>query len=152
MMIPPQINKFYILDLAPRRSLIEYAVGRGFQVFAVSWRNPTAAQRDWGLDTYVGALRDATDVARQICKTDKLSVLGACAGGIATAILLGHLAARGDERVAAATFPVTVLDTSVSSAMDQLASEKTIQAAIERSQARGVLSGREMGRVFAWLR
>jgi polyhydroxyalkanoate synthase len=152
MMIPPQINKFYILDLAPKRSLVEYAVGRGFQVFAVSWRNPTAAQRDWGLDTYVGALRDATDVARQICKTDKLSVLGACAGGITTAILLGHLAARGDERVAAATFPVTVLDTSVSSAMDQLASEKTIQAAIARSQARGVLSGREMGRVFAWLR
>jgi polyhydroxyalkanoate synthase len=152
MMIPPQINKYYILDLAPRRSLIEYAVGRGFQTFAVSWRNPTAAQRDWGLGTYVQALREASDVARAITGADKLNVLGACAGGITTAVLLGHLAARGDDRVASATFPVTVLDTSVESAMDLLASEKSIAAALERSRRKGVLSGREMARVFAWLR
>jgi polyhydroxyalkanoate synthase len=152
MMIPPQINKFYILDLAPRRSLIEYAVGRGFQTFAVSWRNPTAAQRDWGLGTYVQALREASDAALAITGADKLNVLGACAGGITTAVLLGHLAASGDERVASATFPVTVLDTSVESAMDLLASEKSIASALERSRARGVLSGREMARVFAWLR
>jgi polyhydroxyalkanoate synthase len=152
LMIPPQINKFYILDLAPGRSLIEYAVAQGFQVFAVSWRNPTAAQRDWGLDTYVEALREATDVVREITGAEKLNVLGACAGGITTATLLGHLAAIGDTRVASATFPVTVLDTSVESTMDLLASETTIARAIARSQSRGVLSGREMKRVFAWLR
>jgi polyhydroxyalkanoate synthase len=152
VMVPPQINKYYILDLAPRRSLIEYAVARGFQVFAVSWRNPTAAQRDWGLDEYVDALVDATDVARKITGCERLNILGACAGGITTAVLLGHLAALGDDRISAATFPVTVLDTSVGSAMDQLASEKTIAAAVARSQKKGVLSGRELGRVFAWLR
>jgi polyhydroxyalkanoate synthase len=152
VMIPPQINKYYILDLAPRRSLVEYAVARGFQVFAVSWRNPTAEQREWGLDTYVGALREATDVARRIAGSDQVNVLGACAGGITTALLLGHLAAVGDDRVASATFPVTVLDTSVESAMDLLASEKTVAAALARSQKKGVLSGREMARVFAWLR
>jgi polyhydroxyalkanoate synthase len=152
VMIPPQINKYYILDLAPGRSLVEHAVARGFQVFTVSWRNPTAAQRDWGLGTYVAALRDATDAARQIAHSDRLNVLGACAGGITTAVLLGHLAALGDERIASATFPVTVLDTSVESAMDLLASEKTIAHAMARSQKKGVLSGREMARVFAWLR
>ena len=56
MIVPPQINKFYLFDLAPGRSLIEYLVSCGFQVFAVSWRNPTAEQRDWDMDTYVAAL------------------------------------------------------------------------------------------------
>jgi polyhydroxyalkanoate synthase len=152
LMIPPQINKFYVLDLAPGRSLVEYLVGHGFSVFAVSWRNPTAAQRDWGLDEYVGALREATDVARAITGAPCLNVLGACAGGITTAALLGHLAALGDTRVASATFPVTVLDTSVESTMDLLASEKTVASSIARSRRRGVLSGNEMRRVFAWLR
>jgi polyhydroxyalkanoate synthase len=113
--VPPQINKCYILDLAPGRSLVEFALAQGFQVFLVSWRNPTAAQRDWGLDTYVASLLAATDVARAVTGSDRLSLLGACAGGITAALLLGHLAARGDDRVASATFPVTVLDTSVES-------------------------------------
>jgi polyhydroxyalkanoate synthase len=152
LMIPPQINKYYILDLAPGRSLIEYAVSQGFQVFAVSWRNPTPAQRDWGLEKYLAALLGATDVVRQISGSDRLNVLGACAGGITTAVLLGHLAARGDDRVPAATFPVTVLDTSVESAVGLFASEKTVASAIARSQKMGILSGREMSRSFAWLR
>lgn len=152
VMIPPQINKYYILDLAPGRSLVEFAVREGFQVFAVSWRNPTAAERDWGLERYVTALKEATDAAREITGADRLNVLGACAGGITTAVLLGHLAARRDERVASATFPVTVLDTSVESAMSLFASERTVASSIARSQKRGLLRGREMARVFAWLR
>jgi len=150
--IPPQINKFYVLDLAKGRSLIEFVVAQGFNVFAVSWRNPTPAQREWGLDTYVKALCEATDAAREIAGSDKLNVVGICAGGITTSILLGHLAALRDERVASATFPVTVLDTSVESITFQLASEKTVAAAVARSQKEGVMSGREMARVFSWLR
>jgi polyhydroxyalkanoate synthase subunit PhaC len=99
VLIPPQINKYYVLDLAKGRSLIEFAVAQGFQVFAVSWRNPTPAQREWGLDTYVEALCDATDAAREITGSDKVNLVGVCAGGITTSVLLGHLAARGDERV-----------------------------------------------------
>ena len=57
VMIPPQINKYYITDLAPGRSLIEHAVAAGIPYFAVSWRNPTPAQRDWNLDIYVSAAR-----------------------------------------------------------------------------------------------
>ena len=59
LLVPPMINKFYILDLAPNRSLIEFAVQQGYQVFAVSWRNATPAQREWDFDTYVEALKQA---------------------------------------------------------------------------------------------
>ena len=152
VLIPPQINKYYVLDLAKGRSLIEFAVAQGFPVFAVSWRNPTPAQREWGLDAYVDALCDATDAAREITGSDQVNLVGVCAGGVTTSVLLGHLAARGDERVASATFPVTVLDTSVDSITFQLASEKTVAAALARSQKEGIMSGREMARVFSWLR
>jgi polyhydroxyalkanoate synthase len=152
VIIPPQINKYYILDLAKGRSLVEFAVAQGFQVFAVSWRNPTPAQREWGFDAYVGALCEATDAAREITGDDQVNVVGVCAGGITTAVLLGHLAARGDARVASATFPVTVLDTSADSVVFQLTSEKTVAAAIARSQKEGVMRGAEMARAFTWLR
>jgi polyhydroxyalkanoate synthase len=152
VIIPPQINKYYVLDLAKGRSLIEFAVAQGLQVFAVSWRNPTPAQREWGFDAYVGALCEATDAAREITGDDQVNVVGVCAGGITTAVLLGHLAARGDARVASATFPVTVLDTSADSVVFQLTSEKTVAAAIARSQKEGVMRGAEMARAFTWLR
>jgi len=150
--IPPQINKYYVLDLAPGRSLIEYAVEQGFQVFAVSWRNATPAQREWDLGTYIAALRDATDAVREISASPRLNVIAACAGGITTAVLLGHLSALGDERVTAATFMVTVLDTSVPSTVGTLVSEKTVAAAIRRSGKKGVLAGADLARAFALLR
>ncbi len=152
VVIPPQINKYYVLDLAPGRSLVEYAVDQGFQVFAVSWRNATPAQREWDLGTYIAALRDATDAVRDISASPHLNVLAACAGGITAAVLLGHLAALGDERVTAATFMVTVLDTSVPSMVGTLVSEKTVAAAIRRSGKKGVLGGAELARAFALLR
>ncbi|HTQ46436.1 MAG TPA: alpha/beta fold hydrolase [Polyangiaceae bacterium] len=152
LMVPPQINKYYVLDLAPGRSLVEYAVSKGFTVFVVSWRNPTPAQRDWGMDTYVGALCEVVDAVCAVTGSERLNVLGACAGGITTAVLLGHLAARGDARVGAATFPVTVLDTSATSPFSVHVTEKTIASALARSRSKGVLTGREMSRAFAWLR
>jgi len=152
LMVPPQINKYYVLDLAPGRSLVEYAVSKGFTVFVVSWRNPTPAQRDWGMDTYVGALCEVIDAVCAITGSGRVNVLGACAGGITTAVLLGHLAARGDDRVAAATFPVTVLDTSATSPFSVHVTERTIASALARSRSKGVLRGREMSRAFAWLR
>src|SRR5262249_57197729 len=115
LLLPPQVNKFYVTDLAPGRSLVEFLVKQGFQTFVVSWRNPTPAQRDWGLDVYIRALLDALDAISEITGSSDVNLLGACAGGITTAILLGHLAARGDDRVRSATFPVTVLDTSAPS-------------------------------------
>ena len=74
--IPPQINKYYITDLAPGRSIVEYAVAAGIPYFAISWRNPTAAQRDWNLDTYVAACKEAVEVSCDIAGTPHANTLG----------------------------------------------------------------------------
>ena len=102
VVVPPQINKYYVMDLAPGRSFIEYARDRGFQIFAVSWRNPTPEQSGWGLGTYVDALGDAVRTANDIASSDGVSTVGACAGGITTAALLGHLAWTSDPLVRSA--------------------------------------------------
>jgi len=150
--VPPQINKFYVLDLAPGKSLIEYAVRQGMVTFSLSWRNPTPAQRDWGLETYMGALLHAIDVVRDITASEDLNILGACSGGMTLTALLGHLAARGDRRINAATLLVTVLDTSVESQLGLFATTQTIAAAKAVSRAKGVLDGRELARAFNWMR
>jgi len=150
--IPPQINKFYITDIAPGRSLIEHTVAAGVPYFAVSWRNPTPAQRDWNLDTYVGACKEAVEVACDVAGSTDANVLGACAGGITMACLLGHFTATGEELVNSATFLVAGVDTSVESMVGMLASNAAIEAARNRSQRAGVLDGKDLARVFAWLR
>src|SRR5262249_10739556 len=94
------INRFYVLDLAPGRSFVEYAVSRGIRVFATSWRNPTRAQAHWDLDTYAQALLEAMDAVREISGSDQLGTIGLCAGGQLLAGTLAILAERGDDRVA----------------------------------------------------
>jgi polyhydroxyalkanoate synthase len=150
--IPPQINKFYITDLAPGRSLVEHTVAAGIPYFAVSWRNPTPAQRDWDLDTYVSACEEAIQVACAITGSKDANVVGMCAGGVTLACALGHLAATGSAVVNSVTFMVTGLDTSVESLTNLLASRRAIEAARSRSQRKGVLDGNDMAKVFAWLR
>ena len=87
VMIPPQINKYYFMDLAPGRSFIEYVVSRGITVFTISWRNPDARHADWDFDQYAAAALRAIDVARDVTRSDDVNVLGLCAGGILTATL-----------------------------------------------------------------
>jgi polyhydroxyalkanoate synthase len=153
VVIPPQINKYYITDLAPGRSLVESAVAAGIPYFTMSWRNPTPAQRDWNLDTYVAACRQAIEVACDIFGSDDANAVGLCAGGITLACLLGALAASGDSAlVSSATFLVAGLDTASESTVGSLASHAAIEAARARSQRSGVLSGADMAKVFAWLR
>jgi polyhydroxyalkanoate synthase len=152
VVMPPQINKYYILDLAPGRSLIEHAVSRGQQVFMISWRNPTAMERDWDLARYVDEAEQALAVARRITRTPSVSVLGACAGGITTAALLARLAERGNARIDSATFLVTVLDTEAPSVLTVFGTDEAVSRAIKRSRRRGLLEGNELARTFAWLR
>ena len=85
LLVPPTINKYYALDLAPGRSLVEYLVGQGLQVFVVSWRNPDARHAGWGFDTYVQAILDALDATDRICGTDQAALFGFCSGGILSA-------------------------------------------------------------------
>ncbi len=152
LVVPPQINKFYMIDLAPGRSFAEYACAQGIQLFCISWRNPTAAQRDWNLETYLRAAQQAIAVAREISGADRINVMAACAGGFTLATLLGHMAAAGDDSIGTATLLVTVLDTEAPTLLGQFASKSAIAAAIRRSRRKGVLEGEEMARVFAWLR
>jgi polyhydroxyalkanoate synthase len=152
IVLPPQINKFYMVDLAPGRSFAEYAVEHGVQLFCMSWRNPTAAQRDWNMETYLTAAKQAIAAAREITGADQVNMLAACAGGFTLATLLAHLEATGERNVASATLLVTVLDTSAPTLLGQFASRSAIAAAIQRSRSQGVLEGTEMARVFAWLR
>jgi polyhydroxyalkanoate synthase len=151
--VPPQINKFYVLDLAPGRSLVEYAVGQGVPWFTVSWRNPGPEHADWDLSTYAGALLEALDAVEEISGRPSANLLGLCAGGMTAAGLLGHLAATGRlGRVRSLTLLVNMLDTTAPTQLGALASRRSVAVAVARARRKGVHSGRDMARVFAWLR
>ena len=152
LIVPPQINKFYIFDLSEGKSIVDYLVKNELQVFVVSWRNPTPAQSHWDLDTYVTALVEAITAVREITGCADVNLHGACSGAMAISALLGHLASRGDKTVNAATLMVAVLDNSADSQLGLFATPEAIAAAKQHSTSRGVLAGEEMGRVFAWMR
>ena len=111
LMIPPQINRHYVLDLAPGRSLAEFAVSQGIQVFMIVWRNPSSqlGHGKWGLDDYLAAEERANEAVKKITRSDKINLLGLCAGGITLSYVLAHLAAIGDESAGSATFVVTMV-------------------------------------------
>lgn len=152
LLIPPQINKFYVMDLAPHRSLTEYAVSHGIQFFTLSWRNPGPADRDKGLDDYVAAIEDASAIVREVTGSADLNLLAVCAGGVTTALATAHLVALGDRRVNSATLLVTMLDSGESSMTGMFATEETVRSACLRSREKGMLDAAAIGRLFAWLR
>lgn len=152
LVVPPQINKFYVFDLSPEKSLARFCLRNGQQTFIVSWRNPTKAQREWGLSTYIDALKDAIEAICAITGSPDVSILGACSGGITAAALLGHYAAIGEQKVKALTLLVSVLDTKLESQVALFIDEQTLEAAKRRSYEAGVLEGRDMAKVFAWMR
>ncbi|MCY1347256.1 Poly(3-hydroxyalkanoate) polymerase subunit PhaC [compost metagenome] len=152
LVVPPQINKFYLFDLAPEKSLIRYLLDGGIQTFAVSWRNPGKAQREWGLSTYIEALKEAVDAVLAITGSADLNTFGACSGGSTMSSLLGHYAALGEKKVNAFTLVVSMLDIRPDSQISLFADEKTLEAAKRRSYQAGVLEGRELAKVFAWMR
>ncbi len=152
VIIPPQINRYYFLDLAPKRSFVEYAVSRGIQIFLISWRNPTPEHRDWDFDAYAAACIEAAEVAAEVSGHDSVNVAGFCAGGMTQCAVLSHLAAHGRDLVRSATLAVTLIDTQITSTLNMFSTERTIRSAIASSKRKGVLDGRELSRVFAWVR
>ena len=105
LIVPPTINKYYILDLAPGRSMIEYLTGQGQQVFVMSWRNPDARHAAWGMDEYVQAIIEAAGAAAGIRGTGEVHLLAACSGGILASVAAALLppAASGRPRQTART-------------------------------------------------
>jgi len=153
LIVPPQINKFYIFDLSSEKSFVQYALKNGLQTFVISWRNPDPRHREWGLSSYVEALEKAIDACREITGSKDVNLLGACAGGLTIAALQGHLQAKRQLRkVASATYMVSLLDSQIDSPAMLFADELTLEAAKRRSYQQGVLDGRDMARVFAWMR
>ncbi|MFD2089995.1 PHA/PHB synthase family protein [Blastococcus deserti] len=152
LMVPPTINKYYIADLAPGRSIAEHYVNSGQQVFMMSWRNPDERHAEWGLDTYGQAILDAMDAVERATGTPRVAFQSFCSGGIILAMVLAHLAATGrQDRVTAASFAVTVLDWSRAGTITALMDDD-VEAATEKSRKKGYLDGAQLAEVFAWLR
>ena len=153
LIVPPTINKFYIMDLAPGRSMAEYIVGSGQQVFMMSWRNPDARHAKWGFDTYGQAVLDAMDAVERITRSEQVALMGCCSGGIIAAMVAAHLAHIGRlDQIAAFTLMVTVLDESRAGLGAAVIDERNARLAAAASRARGYLDGRSLAEVFAWLR
>jgi polyhydroxyalkanoate synthase len=153
LIVPPQINKYYVFDLSPEKSMVDFLIKGGIGSFVISWRNPTAAQRDWGIDTYVSAIVEALAAVREISGSEKVNVAGACAGAMTLSALLGYYAAgESPSPINSATLMVAVLDSDSESLMTLFMTPESAKAAKAATAAKGVLEGSEMGRVFAWLR
>ena len=153
LVVPPTINKYYALDLAPGRSLVEYLVGGGQQVFVISWRNPDARHAGWGLDIYVEEVLGALDAVQRVSGAGQAAMAGVCAGGIIASVAAAYLAATGQrDRLAAFVLLVTVLDTAQAGMAGALVDRQLASAAKAMSARRGYLDGRALAEVFAWLR
>jgi poly[(R)-3-hydroxyalkanoate] polymerase subunit PhaC len=152
LMVPPQINKHYFLDLAPGRSMVEYLVGRGVNYFTIVWRNPRLEHGHWGMEDYLEAQLRAVEVVCDVAGSEDLNVLGACAGGLTTGLMLGHLAHQGDERVKGATYMISMLDTRFPNILAMMATDRLESRLQEDAEAGKVYDRKDVARTFAWMR
>ena len=153
LIVPPCINKFYILDLQPENSFVRHAVAQGMTVFLVSWRNPQADLGHLGWDDYVekGALQ-ALDVAREVSGADKVNALGFCVGGTILSATLSVAKARGEERVASLTLLTALLDFADAGEIGCLVDESSVAMREATIGQGGLLRGAELAAVFSALR
>jgi polyhydroxyalkanoate synthase subunit PhaC len=153
VMIPPCINKFYILDLQPENSFVRYAVEQGHTVFMVSWRNVDAEMGYLTWDDYLETgVMQAIDVALAISKADKVNTLGFCIGGTLLASALAVLQAKGEDKVASLTLLTTMLDYSDTGEIGALVSEKSVVAREAAIGKGGLMHGKELSFTFSSLR
>ena len=156
LFVPPQVSRYYIMDLAPGRSLVEYAVGLGMQSFMIVWRNPRKDPRlghgKWGFDAYVAAVIRAFGVVKDISGSEDLNLLGFCMGGMTSALAQAHLAASGTSPVHSATYLVTMLDARKPNMITTLASDGANSALDVRAGKGDVLDAKAVSHNFAWMR
>ena len=153
LLSPPWINKYYIMDLAPGRSFVQWAVEHGHTVFTISYRNPGPAERDLTLDDYL--LRGpvaALDAIRQITGAEKANIVGLCLGGTLTGMLLAYLAEHGDDRVRSATLLNTFVDFSNPGRLGAFTDEPSIEYLEAQMAGRGYLESSEMMNTFTFMR
>jgi len=152
LIVPPPIGRYYFLDLRPGRSMVEYAVSRGLQAFMLSWRNPTREQAGWDLDAYAGRVLTAIEAVREVTGAPDIDVIGFCAGGILTTLALNHLAALGRAPVHSVSYAVTLLDWGQEVPVKAFSASRLLALARWNSARAGVISARDMGGAFTWMR
>ena len=151
---PPWINKYYIMDLSPGKSLVEWAVRHGLTVFAMSYRNPDSSMRDVSFDDYLfQGPRAAIDVVRSITGADKVNTVSVCLGGTLNCVLVAYLEAHGEELVNSSTYLNTTIDfTDAGLLQDVFTDPATVDGMVERMESRGYLDAAEMAHTFDLLR
>ena len=153
LLVPPCINKFYILDLQPENSLVRYAVSQGFRTFVVSWRNPDASLEKKTWDDYIeDAAIQAIRTVQQISGADQINALGFCVGGTILTTALAVLAARGEKPVAALTLLTTLIDFTDTGILDVFIDEGMVRFREQQMGQGGLLKGQDMASTFSFLR
>jgi polyhydroxyalkanoate synthase len=152
-MVPPCINKFYILDLQPENSFVRYAVEQGHTVFMVSWRNVGREQGHFTWDDYLrmGVL-EALEAARAITKADRVNALGFCVGGTLLGAALAVLAAKGEDLVESATYLTTMLDFEDTGQIGLFVDDASVRQREATLGHGGIRPGVELATVFSALR
>jgi len=153
LIVPPCINKFYILDLQPENSFVRYAIEQGNTVFLVSWRNPKIEQGHLTWDDYLehGPIT-AINKVREICKVEQVNTVGWCVGGTILSSALAVLAARGEDKVSSLTLLTTLLDFSETGEIGLFIDEKSLAERDTAMGKGGLLKGSELASVFSSLR
>jgi polyhydroxyalkanoate synthase len=153
LIMPPWINKYYILDLREKNSMIKWAVDQGLTVFVISWVNPDAALREKSFDDYLlqGPMA-ALDVIEQATGEKEVNVVGYCLGGTLLAAQLAYMAVKKDKRIVSATFMTALTDFRASGELNVFIDEKQIENLEKKMNERGYLEGSEMGATFNMLR
>lgn len=153
LLVPPCINKFYILDLQPENSLVRYAVAQGHRTFVVSWRNPDASMATATWDDYIEqAVIKAIAVTREISGAPTINALGFCVGGTMLGTALAVLAARGEKPVASATFLTSLLDFTDTGILDVFIDESFVQYREKEMGKGGLMKGQDLASTFSFLR
>ena len=153
LIVPPWINKFYVLDLTPEKSFIKWCVDQGLTVFCISWVNPDERLARETFDDYVrqGPLA-ALDAIKEATGEDKVHAIGYCVGGTLLAITLAAMAARDDDRIASATLFASQVDFTYAGDLKVFVDEEQVSALEKRMAERGYLDSRSMATVFNLLR
>ncbi len=151
--IPPQINKMYINDLSPDKSVVKWQLDNGIQTFVISWRNPTKEQGKWGMADYVHSCREAMEAVAAITGAKKVNVSAGCSGGQTAAMLASKLAADKSSLLGTLTLMVCVLHPMATDIeAGSLVSENGMKLARQRASKAGVIKADDLARGFAWLR
>jgi polyhydroxyalkanoate synthase len=153
LLVPPSINKFYILDLQPENSVVRYAVSQGHRTFLVSWRNPDASLAKATWDDYIeNAVIKAITVTQEVSGSKTINALGFCVGGTMLGTALAVLAARGEKPVASATFLTSMLDFSDTGVLDLFIDEGFVKYREQEMGKGGLMKGKDLASTFSFLR